>query len=529
MYLSNPTPTLLPQTLAWGSFKANDNQMPTLIFSNTLRLNFTGLTQNTAYNWTVKVQKGLPNASALDSNNFTTGAGETTKSLNIYLMAGVYNVGNTYFFGLAQAVAGGEEGIQFDFKIDNRITLDTGGSTITGQLLNQAFSYSGQSFNVLTNRFLDESSLEKTNITVFTNAKIPTTLAVQAYITSLNLPITAGTSSQYYRGDKTFQTLNTLAVPELSNLYFTEARVRSTPLTGFTATNTPITATDSVLVALGEAQGQINSINTNIINIQPQAITTTILNYRARAIADSPTYTPTDQQIVDSRKDLENNIGNHGVLPAFRLAPISSFKRADATSTRVYNTGSLNSGDGTIINGTVGTMVTQEKIVFNGASSQSLSITQKFDYPNATWLVWVDIGTGTGDFMSNQGSTLGVRFSRLGTGQIRFYLADGVNNASFVTCISSFANNQRALVVGTLEQAVGTKLYIGTTAGLTLASSVNLPIANFVSNNNLSIGQDSGGSNYLTGGIFKAMIIPKTLSQGEIQTMFNSERAFYRI
>ena len=184
MYLSNPTPTLLPQTLAWGSFKANDNQMPTLIFSNTLRLNFTGLTPNTAYNWTIKVQKGLPNASALDSNNFTTGAGETTKSLNIYLMAGVYNVGNTYFFGLAQAVAGGEEGIQFDFKIDNRITLDTGGSTITGQLLNQAFSYSGQSFNVLTNRFLDESSLEKTNITVFTNAKIPTNLAVQTYVTS---------------------------------------------------------------------------------------------------------------------------------------------------------------------------------------------------------------------------------------------------------------------------------------------------------------------------------------------------------
>ncbi len=182
MYLSNPTPTLLPQTLAWGSFKANDNQMPTLIFSNTLRLNFTGLTQNTTYNWTIKVQKGLPNASALDSNNFTTGAGETTKSLNIYLTAGVYNVGNTYYFGLAQAVAGGDEGIQFDFKIDNRITLDTGGGPISPQLLNQAFSYSGQNFNVITNRFLDELSLEKTNLTVSTNAKIPTNLAVQNYV-----------------------------------------------------------------------------------------------------------------------------------------------------------------------------------------------------------------------------------------------------------------------------------------------------------------------------------------------------------
>jgi hypothetical protein len=39
--------------------------------------------------------------------------------------------------------------------------------------------------------------------------------------------ITAGTSSQYWRGDKTFQTLNTTAVTEGTNLYFTSARARS--------------------------------------------------------------------------------------------------------------------------------------------------------------------------------------------------------------------------------------------------------------------------------------------------------------
>ena len=36
--------------------------------------------------------------------------------------------------------------------------------------------------------------------------------------------ITAGTSVQYYRGDKTFQTLNTTAVAEGTNLYYTDAR-----------------------------------------------------------------------------------------------------------------------------------------------------------------------------------------------------------------------------------------------------------------------------------------------------------------
>ena len=36
--------------------------------------------------------------------------------------------------------------------------------------------------------------------------------------------ITAGTTSQYWRGDKTWQTLNTANVPELTNLYYTQAR-----------------------------------------------------------------------------------------------------------------------------------------------------------------------------------------------------------------------------------------------------------------------------------------------------------------
>ena len=39
--------------------------------------------------------------------------------------------------------------------------------------------------------------------------------------------ITAGTTSQYWRGDKSFQTLDTLAVAENTNLYYTDARARS--------------------------------------------------------------------------------------------------------------------------------------------------------------------------------------------------------------------------------------------------------------------------------------------------------------
>lgn len=54
---------------------------------------------------------------------------------------------------------------------------------------------------------------------------------------------------------------NTDALPEgSSNLYHTSQRVRDVTLTGFTASNAPITATDSIVQAAGKAQGQIDAL-----------------------------------------------------------------------------------------------------------------------------------------------------------------------------------------------------------------------------------------------------------------------------
>src|SRR5262249_31552250 len=39
--------------------------------------------------------------------------------------------------------------------------------------------------------------------------------------------LTASTNTQYYRGDKTWQTLNSSAVPEGTNLYYTDTRART--------------------------------------------------------------------------------------------------------------------------------------------------------------------------------------------------------------------------------------------------------------------------------------------------------------
>ncbi|MGZ3789983.1 MAG: hypothetical protein ACXVLQ_15710 [Bacteriovorax sp.] len=79
--------------------------------------------------------------------------------------------------------------------------------------------------------------------------------------------ISAGTTAQYYRGDKSWQTLDTNAVSEnVANLYFTNARALGVPLTGFASAAGSIVATDTILQAFGKAQGQINAINTASAN-----------------------------------------------------------------------------------------------------------------------------------------------------------------------------------------------------------------------------------------------------------------------
>jgi hypothetical protein len=71
--------------------------------------------------------------------------------------------------------------------------------------------------------------------------------------------ITGGTTAQYFRGDKTFQTLNTSVVPELTNLYYTEARVNA---------NTNVAANTAArhnAVTLGTANGL--SLSTQVLSL----------------------------------------------------------------------------------------------------------------------------------------------------------------------------------------------------------------------------------------------------------------------
>lgn len=81
------------------------------------------------------------------------------------------------------------------------------------------------------------------------------TSAIQTQISGKEPTITAGTATQYWKGNKTWATLDTLAVTENTNLYFTNARAIAATLTGFSAGAGTVTAADSILTALQKLQG----------------------------------------------------------------------------------------------------------------------------------------------------------------------------------------------------------------------------------------------------------------------------------
>src|SRR5574343_174620 len=118
-------------------------------------------------------------------------------------------------------------------------------STKTGISGGTSFYYNSLTFDAkveITNLYVYDKALTLTDIQGLYNAPIQNLSAKEN-------TITAGTTSQYWRGDKTWVD------------FFTTAR--TVTLTGLsTATNAVITATDTILSAFGKLQAQINAITT---------------------------------------------------------------------------------------------------------------------------------------------------------------------------------------------------------------------------------------------------------------------------
>lgn len=78
-----------------------------------------------------------------------------------------------------------------------------------------------------------------------------------AYVTSGVFSVKSGTSAQYLRADGTVSTLDTSAVAEGSNLYFTNARAIASTLTGYTSGAGTVASSDTVLQAIQKLNGNV--------------------------------------------------------------------------------------------------------------------------------------------------------------------------------------------------------------------------------------------------------------------------------
>jgi len=85
---------------------------------------------------------------------------------------------------------------------------------------------------------------------------------------------------------------NTSQVTEVTNLYFTVARVLATALTGFsTVTGGAVIATDTVLAAFGKIQNQLNAIASTYLTISRPAYSFPVNNTNGTANATNAVYT----------------------------------------------------------------------------------------------------------------------------------------------------------------------------------------------------------------------------------------------
>jgi hypothetical protein len=172
--------------------------------------------------------------------------------------------------------------------------------TTDGQLKTDSVGTAQIQDNAITSDQLDTTALTKAdvglgNVDNTSDANKPVSTATQTALNTKEATITAGTSGQYYRGDKTFQTLNQDAVPDgtTNKAYTTTDKTR---LANTSGTNTgdqdlsgyvPATRTVnghalSADVSVTKSDvGLANADNTSDANKPVSTATQTALNLKA--------------------------------------------------------------------------------------------------------------------------------------------------------------------------------------------------------------------------------------------------------
>jgi len=205
--------------------------------------------------------------------------------------------------------------------------------------------------------------------------------------------ITAGTSLQYYRGDKTFQTLNTSVVPESGAIYFTEPRVLATVLTGLNLSGGgTIAATDSVLTAFGKIQNQISGIAGGVSYQTTWNASTNTPTLTSSVGTKGYYYVVSVAGSTNLNGITDWKVGDWAI---FNGTTWDKVDNTDAVSSVNGFTGAVNLGLGDISNVTLTSPTNGQLLQFNGTSSKWVNWTPTYISGNQTITLSGDV-SGSG-------------------------------------------------------------------------------------------------------------------------------------
>lgn len=141
------------------------------------------------------------------------------------------------------------------------LTTDGSGNLSWAAVVNSASAVGGDLTGSIANAQISPGVIVDADIAGSANIAQTKISGLTTALAAKEPTLTAGTTSQYYRGDKSWQTLNTSVVPEGTNYYFTAPRVLTTTLSGYLSGFGPISSSDSIISAIGKLDGN-NTLQT---------------------------------------------------------------------------------------------------------------------------------------------------------------------------------------------------------------------------------------------------------------------------